>query len=101
MSSPADRDEAGSRPSRTDPDVDVAGSEPLRTGGPCPACGEEVEDLDFLELPAIAIKREMYDVCVIETADLPTPWRHPTAIAYHEDPNPFEFGRAHAGPQVD
>ena len=62
---------------------------PLRVGGTCPRCGAEVEDLDFLSLPPVAIKREMYDVCVLDTDDLPTPWRHPTAVAYHEDPDPF------------
>lgn len=61
---------------------------PLRVGGTCPACGDEVEALDFLDLPAVAIKREMYDVCVLETDALPTPWRNRTAIAYHEDPDP-------------
>ena len=62
---------------------------PLRVGGPCPDCGAEIEDLDFLALPPVAIKREMYDVCVLDTDALPTPWRHRTAIAYHEDPDPF------------
>lgn len=61
---------------------------PLRVGGPCPRCGSELEDLDFLSLPPVAIKREMYDVCVLDTDDLPTPWRHRTAVAYHEDPDP-------------
>lgn len=64
-------------------------SVPLRVGGACPDCGAEVEALDFLDLPAVAIKREMYDVCVLETDALPTPWRHRTAIAYHEDPDPY------------
>lgn len=63
---------------------------PLRSGGPCPHCGEEIENLDFLNLPSVAIKKWMYDVCVVETDALPTPWRHPTAIAYHEDPSPCD-----------
>lgn len=61
---------------------------PLRSGGPCPNCGEEIENLDFLDLPSVAIQDGMYDVCVLETDALPTPWRHATAIAYHEDPSP-------------
>lgn len=62
---------------------------PLRVGGPCPRCGADIEELDFLSLPSVAVKREMYEVCVVETDTLPTPWRHPTAIAYHEDPTPW------------
>lgn len=80
---------------------EAAGTEepvPLRVGGPCPDCGAEVEALDFLDLPSVAIKREMYDVCVLETDALPTPWRHRTAVAYHEDPDPFASpGRAAPG----
>lgn len=71
-------------PRPADPDEPV----PLRVGGPCPDCGAEVQDLDFLGLPPAAIKREMYEVCVLETDALPTPWRNRTAIAYHEDPDP-------------
>lgn len=71
----------------TDPSADVAGAVPLRPGGACPDCGEDVLEVDFLDLPAIAVKREMYDVCVIPTEELPTPWQHRTAIAYHEDPS--------------
>jgi hypothetical protein len=71
---------------------------PLRVGGPCPRCGAEVEDLDFLSLPSVAIKREMYDVCVVDTDALPTPWRHQTAIAYHEDPDPL--GPSVSGPGI-
>lgn len=89
---PADGDdsgsEAGSTLLSTPVDVPVEGSVPLRSGGPCPRCGGEIEDLDFLELPSVAIKRDMYDVCVIDTDELPTPWRHPTAVAYHEDTDP-------------
>lgn len=63
---------------------------PIRVGAPCPHCGSEIEDLEFVSLPTVAFKREMYDICVVDTDDLPTPWQHPTAIAYHEDPDPFE-----------
>jgi hypothetical protein len=87
---PSVRDDA------TEPDEPV----PLRVGGPCPNCGAEIEDLDFLDLPAVAIKREMYDVCVLETDALPTPWRHRTAVAYHEDPDPFASS-ARAAPGDD
>lgn len=79
----------------TDASVEVEGSVPLRPGGACPDCGEEVLEVDFLDLPAIAVKREMYDVCVIPTEDLPTPWQHRTAIAYHEDPS---LGQRAEGP---
>lgn len=73
---------------KSDEPSEPTGRVPLRVGGACPECGAEVEALDFLDLPAVAIKREMYDVCVLETDALPTPWRHRTAIAYHEDPDP-------------
>lgn len=69
---------------------DSAAPVPIRVGAPCPYCGADIEDLEFVSLPAVAIKQEMYDVCVVDTDDLPTPWQHPTAIAYHEDPDPFE-----------
>jgi hypothetical protein len=62
---------------------------PLRVGAVCPHCGAAIEALDFLSLPPVAIKRELYDVCVLDTDALPTPWNHPTAIAYHEDPDPI------------
>ena len=94
MTSPTRRETS---PRRTDPDEPV----PLRVGGPCPDCGAEVEDLDFLALPPVAIKREMYDVCVLETDALPTPWLHRTAIAYHEDPAPGASAQPHAAPGDD
>lgn len=74
---------------------------PVRVGGPCPDCGAEIEALDFLDLPDVAIKREMYDVCVIDTDALPTPWNHRTVIAYHEDPDPFEGAGGTAAPGDD
>lgn len=74
---------------------------PLRVGGPCPDCGAVIEDLDFLDLPSVAIKREMYDVCVLETDALPTPWRHRTAVAYHEDPDPYATARPRSAPGDD
>ena len=77
-------------PRQSDPEEPV----PLRVDGPCPDCGARIEALDFLDLPSVAIKREMYDVCVLETDALPTPWRHRTAIAYHEDPDPFASSRS-------
>lgn len=94
MSSPTARDHGRTR---TESDEAV----PLRVGGPCPRCGNAVEDLDFLSLPAVAIKREMYHVCVIDTDALPTPWRSRTAIAYHEDPDPRGPSVAVSGPGAE
>lgn len=74
---------------------------PLRPGGPCPNCDGTIEELDFVALPGVAIKKEMYDLCVIDTDTLPTPWQHPTVIAYHEDPDPFEDAPAPQQPSLD
>jgi len=73
---------------------------PLRVGAPCPRCEAAVEDLEFVSLPPVAIKREMYDVCVLDTDDLPTPWRHPTAVVYHEDPDPWSGASGDSGSTV-
>lgn len=67
------------------PYPEAAPAVPLRSGGPCPRCGEDIVNLDFLDLPPVAIRRGLYAVCVIDTRALPTPWRHRTALAYHDD----------------